>query len=630
MDMMVRFSIFFIFSGAIYAQKINEEQLINNYFITYKKNTDTDLIKACEAINKAYLLSVKIKNNSWIAKTAYGVGYCNYLYEKDSISEIYLDKAIIYSKKSKDQETLVKSLNVKGIIYNFKNRKVEALEYFHESLKYSTRSILLYHNTASVLNNIADIYVTEHDTLNAKKYYHEAIKIQRKNRLEKSLSNTYNSLGVLYMDTNKDSALYYINNSLILAINNKLENELVDKYLNLGIIYLNFNDVNNYDKAKYNLIKALKLAYKHKTSRYKFQGNLYLGIYYKKAERDFITSKNYLDTALSLINNNKDKEYNLALYKELSDVYYKLSDFKNAYKFKSLENDLKNQISDTEKNKQIHEIQTKFDVERKDFQIDLLHLQQKNQEIENRWIIIVSLISILGLLSLGILYRSKQRKKNLLQLQQSEVKRMQDVVKSQDNERNRIAKELHDGVGNKLAVFKNILYQDVFTQEDIDYLQTGTKNLMKEIREISHNLSLSILNQKTALELVVELVETFQRKTTINIELIIYPNEAFDLLDEEQKIHLYRILQEILHNIDKHADAQNVSITVTKHEMMFSLIIEDDGKGFDIKETKQGIGILNMNERINLIGGILTVDSVLGNGTTIIITLNEEDKNRIG
>ncbi len=444
------------------------------------------------------------------------------------------------------------------------------------------------------------------------------------------MSNTYNSLGVLYMDTNKDSALYYINNSLMLAINNKLENELVDKYLNLGIIYLNFNDINNYDKAKYNLIKALKLAYKHKTSRYKFQGNLYLGIYYKKAERDFITSKNYLETALSLINNNKDKEYNLALYKELSDVYYKLSDFKNAYKFKSLENDLKNQISDTEKNKQIHEIQTKFDVERKDFQIDLLHLQQKNQEIENRWIIIVSLISILGLLSLGILYRSKQRKKNLLQLQQSEVKRMQDVVKSQDNERNRIAKELHDGVGNKLAVFKNILYQDVFTQEDIDYLQTGTKNLMKEIREISHNLSLSILNQKTALELVVELVETFQRKTTINIELIIYPNEAFDLLDEEQKIHLYRILQEILHNIYKHADAQNVSITVTRHHMMFNLIIEDDGKGFDIKETKQGIGILNINERINLIGGVLKVDSVLGNGTTIIITLNEEDKNRIG
>ena len=622
--------IIFIFSTIVLGQDKIENNEIQRYYFIYKNNTDTDLDKAYSAIKKAFDLSKLTEDKNWLAKTAYGVGYCNYLYEKDSISEVYLNEAINYAKNINDNEILAKALNVKGSIYSYKNKNKKALEYFHESIKYSEKLEKLSNNTSNVLNNIANIYITEHDTINAKKYYHEAIKIQRKNKLEKSLSNTYNSLGVLYMDTNKDSALYYVNNSLTLAVNNKLEYDLIDKYLNIGVIYLNFNDVNNYDKAKYNLIKALKLANKHKTSRYKFQGNLYLGIYYKKAERDFITSKKYLKTALSLINNNKDKEYNLALYKELSDVYYKLSDFKNAYKFKSLENDLKNQISDTEKNKQIHEIQTKFDVERKDFQIDLLHLQQKNQEIENRWIIIVSLISILGLLSLGILYRSKQRKKNLLQLQQSEVKRMQDVVKSQDNERNRIAKELHDGVGNKLSVFKNILYQEFFTQEDIDYLQTGTKDLMKEIREISHNLSLSIIHQKTALELIVELVDTFQRNTTINIELIIYPNEAFDFLDEEQKIHIYRILQEIFHNIEKHADAQNVTITATKHEMMFSLIIEDDGKGFEEKETKQGIGIVNIKERIELIGGTFTIDSVLGNGTTIIIELDgEKDKNRI-
>ncbi len=616
--------IFFIFSSIVLGQKNNEEDAIRHYYTIYKDNADSDLDKAYIGARKAYDLSKNINNENWRAKAAYARGYCYYLYEKDSVSEVYLDEAINYAKKINDRAILAKALNVKGSIYSYKNKNKKALEYFHESIKYSEKSAKLSNNTANVLNNIADIYVTQQDTINAKKYYHEAVKIQRKNKLDKSLSNTYNSLGVLFMDTNKDSALYYINQSLTLALNNKLEYDLVNRYLNIGVIYLNFNDADNYDKAKYNLIKALEFAEKNKMTRYKFQGNLYLGIYYKKAKQNFIKSKHYFEKALSFIDQNKDQEYNLALYKELAEVYHSLSDFEKAFVFKDLENNLKDRISNLEKSKQIHEIQTKFDVERKDFQINLLHLQRKNQKIENRWTIIVSLISISGLLGFGIIYRSREKKRHLVEQQQNDIKRMQDVVKTQDNERNRIAKELHDGVGNKLSVIKNILHQKTFSEKDVDDLKSGTKDLMKEIREISHNLSISIIVQKGPMELITELVETFKQKTSIKTEFVFYPQEAFDFLNEEQKMHLYRVFQEALHNIEKHANAYNVSITVTKREKRLIIVLEDDGNGFDVTQKSPGIGILNMKERMQLIKGSLIIDSALGNGTTIIIELDEK------
>lgn len=89
-------------------------------------------------------------------------------------------------------------------------------------------------------------------------------------------------------------------------------------------------------------------------------------------------------------------------------------------------------------------------------------------------------------------------------------------------------------------------------------------------------------------------------------------------------MHLYRVFQEALHNIEKHANTYNVIITVTKREKRLTIILEDDGKGFDVTQKSPGIGILNMKERMQLIKGNLIIDSALGNGTTIIIELDEK------
>ena len=629
--MSIKFYILFIFSTFVFGQNQLAEVKEVEYYKIYKRYSDSDLDKAYKAIEISYNLSKKNKNTKLLAKATYGLGYCYYLYEKDSLSEVYMDEASNYAKKVNDIETLSKALNIKGSLYNYKNQKKKALKYFHESVKYSSKDVKLSNNTADVLSNIANIYVTENDTINALRYYHDAIKIQKKNKLENSLSNTYNSLGVLYMNGNQDSALYYINNALVLGKKNKLDYQLISQYLNIGIIYLNFLDTKHYDKAKLNLIEGLRLANKFNVSRYQFQGNLYLGIYYMKAEKNNVKAKKYLDNALKLLKENKDHDYNIELYKALSTVYFNLSVYKKAFFYKNLENSLKDSIFSLEKNKQIHEIQTKFDVERKDFQINLLKLEKGNKETENLWIRFTTVVGILGLLTIGLIYKSKQKKKNLLLLQEHEVKRMQDVVKSQDDERNRIAKDLHDGVGNKLSVLKHILHQQTISNEDVEFLKNGTKSLMKEVREISHDLSISLINQKPILELFVDLLDTFQNKTNIKIEFNIYPNNALDSLKTVKKIHLYRILQEVLTNIEKHAVAKQVVITVTKNQNKLTLIIEDDGKGFNLKEAGAGIGISNIKERVELIKGQLTIDTNIGNGTTIIIELDEDgDKNSVG
>lgn len=231
-------------------------------------------------------------------------------------------------------------------------------------------------------------------------------------------------------------------------------------------------------------------------------------------------------------------------------------------------------------------------------------------------------------------YLKEQDLKNKIKIQQ-----MQQAIREQklrtalfhetvENERKRVAKELHDGLGSILSAVKLKLETFMFVQnienqmldDTVELLITGGKELRSVIHELQpveiekHGISKAIENQLSAFAQNSKVIVT-KHKFEIPAEL-----------NEYNQISLFRVLQEILHNIHKHAHAANVEVTMFSDGGMFYATIADDGKGFDTKKTKQvdgksGYGLNNMIERITHQGGKLEIVSAPGQGTSMHITI---------
>lgn len=219
-----------------------------------------------------------------------------------------------------------------------------------------------------------------------------------------------------------------------------------------------------------------------------------------------------------------------------------------------------------------------------------------------------------GFLSVGpiIYFRrvSVLKKKNM---QQQEFSRR--LIESQEQERKRIAAELHDSVGQDLLIIKNklLLETEQNNQNDIvDYISKSLKN----VREISRNLrpiQLDQLGLTTALESVLETVADSSRiKFTTHLDII------DNLLTKENEINLFRIVQESLNNILKHSNATEVTVEMKKISNSLSLMIKDNGVGITQNITEHaGFGMSSMHERARILGGTIEIISQSGEGTTI-------------
>jgi PAS domain S-box-containing protein len=198
------------------------------------------------------------------------------------------------------------------------------------------------------------------------------------------------------------------------------------------------------------------------------------------------------------------------------------------------------------------------------------------------------------------------------------------VIKAQEAERSQLGQELHDNVNQVLTTVKlynEMLLHDMGNKEDI--LKKSLHHLqgcIDEIRSISKRLSAPTLGKISLVDSVLELVESINITNKLSIH---YSFEGFEGIVVSQDVHLtiYRIIQEQLNNIIKHAEAQNVFLKLksTNHQLL--LIIRDDGKGFDLDERRRGIGITNMITRAENMNGNLTLTTEPDNGCILKVTL---------
>jgi len=195
------------------------------------------------------------------------------------------------------------------------------------------------------------------------------------------------------------------------------------------------------------------------------------------------------------------------------------------------------------------------------------------------------------------------------------------IIKAQERERTRMGQELHDNVNQILAgtkLYLGMIGKDDKTKEDIKFPMELIDNAINEIRSISHK---NVTPQKNInlMDLLQSLINDLEKNTTLKAALRFDLNG--EIKDDDLKLNIYRIIQEQVNNIIKHAAAKNVNISVQPIDHSIQIITNDDGKGFDVNKTKMGIGISNMMNRIETFNGKMEIISSPGNGckTTIEI-----------
>lgn len=202
----------------------------------------------------------------------------------------------------------------------------------------------------------------------------------------------------------------------------------------------------------------------------------------------------------------------------------------------------------------------------------------------------------------------------------------QAVVDAQEKERSLIGKELHDNINQILSTAK--LYLEVARNDEkerislIDMSTQGISDAINEIRTISRSLVPSSIGDLGLVESIQDLVESIKLTRKLNVEFYYHPG-IDDLMTEQQKLMIFRIAQEQVNNVMKHAQAKNLIIELFAEDNVINISISDDGKGFDPEQVrhKKGVGLFNITSRAELFNGKVSINSAPGKGCTLNINI---------
>ena len=280
-------------------------------------------------------------------------------------------------------------------------------------------------------------------------------------------------------------------------------------------------------------------------------------------------------------------------------------------------------------------VQNKFT--RIDFETDE-YIEETERLSEQKIWILSSSAGVLLILSLLYFLRIQKTKTEKLLLETEQQKANEQVYlltiqqqtileEEKVKERNRISEELHDGVLGKLFGTRvGLGFLEVSTGEKIkeqhQFFLDELQEIEKEIRDVSHKLNTSFESATINFSTIIE--QLLKDKSSIGnfeYQLQVAENIKWKEIDQIAKVNIYRILQEAMQNIIKHANAQQVSVDVSLQNSNLIIHIKDDGKGFQVQKKRKGIGMKNIQSRVQKLKGVLEFTSTIGEGTSVLIKI---------
>ena len=585
-------------------------------FILFKKVND-----------EALKIASKLKDSSTIAFINYNIGdYYNFYRQTDSAYYYYHKVEKIYSALKDHYNTADILFNIAVLQKNEKDfigsevTSVEAMSLLNQ-LEETNDVIKL---KSYIYNNLGLVFDQLEQYDESVKYNKRAIELKKelKGDNNATIDNSKNNLALAYKNSRKyDLAIFYYKEILE---NKNLINERPDFYALVLDNYANTLYLSkNYNELPELYLKALRICDSIGASYNSIIINQHLAQYYDDYnKKDSAKYYAYRAKDISKAYHNDDLLKSLLLLSKIEDDSIAVK-YYNEY-IKLNDSLVKNERS----------IRNKF----ARIRFETKEIEQKNIQIarEKLWLTVISIILLISALLIYIIItqRAKNNELKFVQKQQEANEEIYNLMLTQQEkieearilEKKNISQELHDGVlgrlfGTRLSLDSlNMASSEEAIKTRSRYIQ-DLKNIENDIRKVSHELNTDFISGSGFLDIVKSLLETQTKVYELDYEFDCKDSINWDDVSNKNKIHIYRIIQESLHNIYKHAKASLIKISIELKNNVILLSINDNGSGFDVNKAKAGIGLKNMNSRVNEINGELSIESKKDEGTTVQIKI---------
>lgn len=553
------------------------------------------------------------------------------------------DSALSITRGTRSSELLdmrSRIMRMIGQIHYTQGNYYSALDHFFEALEYEeTHSPK---NTIAINTFITDIYITLNNLEKASWYARQNITLVEKDTNTDLRSNVYFSYIHLCIEKKElDSALVYLA---------KIGARVPDSQqvqVNFGY-YLRMGDVSylqqQYPEAWRYYQEAYKYALqgKHTVSRSGALRGL-SATAMKLGDKE--SAKRYALENLALTEGISTKKDRVEALSNLATYYAATGKKDEAVNLLQQAMEVKDSLMNEANLKQVNILGAIYEAEKKEKEISRLEQERNRQaaDVQQKsmlnWIF---LVSILVLLLVGYLGYSNFKSKQLVAKQQQALQKQKIIdlekdkqlltidamLKGQEDERSRIAKDLHDGVGSLLSgtklSFMNIRENLVLTSENailFDRSLSLLDNSMGDLRKVAQNLMPETLLKYGLHETLRDYCESMESTTGLTILYQFYGDQG--RLDNTAEVFIYRMVQELIQNVVKHAEASQVIVQLMKENKKLVITVEDNGKGFDpgILSNSRGSGMANIKNRILYFNGTLDIVSEPAKGTSVNIEL---------
>ena len=531
-------------------------------------------------------------------------------------------EGVLIAKKNGDSVAVGKLKRQIGESYYFKGSYNEAAEYFYRSIelfeKFNDQK-----NLADSYNALAKLYRKTKDLSRSLQNYDRAMSIFKSLNDSTGMAMIFNESGVVfeYQEKYQEAARRY---TASLIIDEKRKDSV-------GICYALSNLAGVYT-IQNNFILAEKYLLQSLTFRKQMADALSLALNYSDlgntyfSAKQFIKAKLYIDISNSIAFNMGYQGLKGDNFDLLAKIAEEQGEYQKALSYNKLKTSINDSIFNIEKTKKIEELNTRYETEKKERTI----LEQKNRIVLQNTIMIAAIVFvILGFLLVYAQYHryqwrqeAKMQAESLLQ-QDNAVKA---VIDAEEAERKRIATDLHDGVGQIMSAAKMNLsayehYTKFQTTEQQQYFQkiiSLVDSGCKEVRSVSHNMMPNALLKNNLSEAINEFINKLDNRT---LKVYLH-SEGFEGPGNSNiETVLYRVIQECVNNVIKHAEANVLDISLVKEANEITATIEDNGKGFEVNKTayKDVIGLKNIFTRVEFLKGTVDFTSTPGKGTLVAI-----------
>ncbi|KAB1155551.1 tetratricopeptide repeat-containing sensor histidine kinase [Flavobacterium luteum] len=551
------------------------------------------------------------------------------LYSKGNYQEAILkfNKCVPIFIKSGNNQLLGKAYNNIGRTLSQMGNSEEALKNYFLSMAISKqRKDTL--STAKTYKNIGTLYEEQNDFLNAMQYYDTSFELAKKSKNFLLMADCQNNMGVVYEQEAKyQKALKMYSNALEIYKSKGDEQKISMVLNNLAIVqkYLkNYPEaIKNYEAA---LILSEKLGDKFMVAANQNNlGNVYAltGNYTKSLELCKLANENA--KAIDA------KEVIIESYDGISTAFEKLNQFNDAIKYRKLYELEKDNFINIERSGQLAEMQVKYETQKKVDEIKLLSQESKirllkirDQEFQierNNYLILAFLVLLTSIFIVWYFWKSKQKLR--IKLIEERI-----IQKTEEHERLRIAKDIHDDLGSgltKINFLSEIILQKTEHLPEIRINSEAVKETAKKMIENMRDLIWALNPDNTT---IANLLARMREYSTDYLED--YPIEIQNYFQEslpktaitkEAHRELFMVVKESFNNVAKHSKATKVSFSAKIELDYLKLSIKDNGVGFNVETDKKGNGLRNMQSRLESIGGIFTIISNHANGTEINVAV---------